>query len=104
MRDPEAPGEPDTGYAESYGCGWLFTQRVYWEGDWKLVFNGFDWDELYGLASDPFELRNLAREPDFRDKHVAMTRALWREAGRWGDDAIRYAYPPARLGEVGPHG
>jgi len=37
-----------------------YTQRVIWSREWKYVFNGHDFDELYDLRQDPHELVNLA--------------------------------------------
>ncbi len=48
-----------TGYAEYYGGRMIVTQRVVWDGRWKFVFNGFDFDELYDLEDDPLEMTNL---------------------------------------------
>jgi arylsulfatase A-like enzyme len=43
-----------------YGGEFLYTQRIAINRRWKYVFNGFDFDELYDLESDPDEMRNLA--------------------------------------------
>jgi hypothetical protein len=34
----------------------------------KLVFNGFDFDELYNLDDDPYEMRNLACDAECVDR------------------------------------
>ena len=63
-----ASGGFDTGYAEFEGTRQRWTQRIVWDdrggGRWKLVHNGFDFDELYDLTVDPHETRNLAHEPN----------------------------------------
>ena len=41
------------GFAEYYGGRYIVNQRLLWDGDWKYVHNGFDYDELYNLAVDP---------------------------------------------------
>jgi arylsulfatase A-like enzyme len=38
------------------------------DGDWKLVWNRFDLDELYHLAADPGEMVNLIEEPTCSDR------------------------------------
>ena len=35
-----------------------------WQSDWKFVFNGFDFDELYNLKDDPHGTKNLVNESD----------------------------------------
>ena len=63
LRDPVgAAARHDCAYAETSGNRFLMTQRILWQGPWKYVFNGFDYDELYDLATDPDELVNLGLE------------------------------------------
>jgi arylsulfatase A-like enzyme len=42
------------------GVELYYTQRITATKDWKYVYNGFDYDELYDLRNDPHETRNLA--------------------------------------------
>jgi arylsulfatase A-like enzyme len=42
------------------GAELYYTQRIVRDRNWKYVFNGFDYDELYDLRSDPHEMVNLA--------------------------------------------
>ena len=37
-----------------------YTQRIVMTHDYKYVYNGFDYDELYDLKQDPHEMVNLA--------------------------------------------
>ncbi|NKB65994.1 MAG: sulfatase-like hydrolase/transferase [Candidatus Latescibacteria bacterium] len=93
----------ERGYAEYNGNRWRVTQRVVWDGPWKLVLNGFDFDELYHLEQDPHETVNLAHDPAHRDRHVAMTRLAWDYIRRTGDETMaKTLYPALRLGIVGP--
>ncbi len=102
---PEDDAEWGRGYAEYYGNRWRVTQRVVWDGDWKLAVNGFDFDELYNLADDPHEMRNLAGEPAHRAKHEELMRLFWDYARRTGDTTmVSTLYPALRLGVVGPLG
>src|SRR5207302_8405877 len=85
----ESAGDPL--YGESLfgrlSCRWA-TLREWVRGDWKLI-SGVE-PELYNLATDPHEERNLARdEPDRVSK---MTDELRRALGRLapgGDTAER---------------
>jgi arylsulfatase A-like enzyme len=45
-----------------------YTQRIVMTKEWKYFYNGFDYDELYDLKSDPHEMHNLAF-PDLATKH-----------------------------------
>lgn len=42
------------------GVELYYTQRITMTKDWKYVYNGFDYDELYDLRRDPHEMHNLA--------------------------------------------
>jgi arylsulfatase A-like enzyme len=53
------------------GVELYYTQRIVMTHDWKYVYNGFDYDEMYDLRSDPHEMRNLAF-PDLAKKQAAV--------------------------------
>jgi arylsulfatase A-like enzyme len=91
------------GYAEYFGNRHRLTQRVVWDGPWKFVFNGFDFDELYNLDDDPWEMRNLAADPTYAEQVYRMTRLYWSYARETGDTPLAETlYPALRLGTVGP--
>jgi arylsulfatase A-like enzyme len=91
------------GYAEYHGSRFLLTQRIYWEDNWKFVFNGFDFDELYDLENDPNELHNLAGLEKFYDRTCHMMRGVWRHIMNSRDATlINTSYPPLRIGICGP--
>ena len=104
LRDPGATDASwDRAYAEFHGNRYLLTQRVLWDGPWKLVFNGFDYDELYDLDSDPYELTNLAARPEHRARVEAMMLLLWRRVRETGDRALAEAqYYTLRFPALGP--
>ena len=103
---PAMAGEPierSGAYAESQGTRFSLTQRIWWQGKWKFAFNGFDFDELYDLETDPGETTNLARMPEYRDTVERMMREVWREIRETGDRAIEEThYFSMRMGVVGP--
>ena len=92
-----------TSFAEYFGTRYLLTQRVLWHGGYKLVYNGFDYDELYDLEKDPFEMRNLVGDLSLRSIYEDLMARLWGELERTRDRTLLDThYPPMRLGVVGP--
>ena len=104
LRDPVgAAARHDSAYAESCGNRFLMTQRILWQGTWKFVFNGFDYDELYDLATDPDELVNLGADPRHAQRRRDMMVEIWRRARATGDQSIVDThYAPMRIAAVGP--
>ena len=51
------------------GVELYYTQRIVMTNEWKYVYNGFDYDELYDLRRDPREMVNLAF-PDLSHKRT----------------------------------
>ena len=95
--------EFETGYAEYHGTRFPLMQRVLWQGDWKFVFNGFDFDELYNLKDDPAEMRNRIEEPEQRSRIELMMAEIWRRVRDTGDRAILEShYFSMRFASVGP--
>ncbi|MFP4381861.1 MAG: sulfatase-like hydrolase/transferase, partial [Candidatus Sumerlaeia bacterium] len=102
--DPEAKdADYDIGFAEYHGGRMNVTQRIVWQGDWKYVFNGFDFDELYNLADDPYEMQNRAEEPAQQDRVKEMCKILWRTIRETGDHSVLNShYPILRVAPFGP--
>ncbi len=102
----QAPAATDTfqqGYAEYFGGRMILTQRVLWDGPWKFVFNGFDFDELYQLEEDPGELHNLAADPTHQARLQQLTQQMWQRVAATGDHSLLNShYPIMRVAPVGP--
>ena len=91
------------GFAEYYGGRMILTQRVIWNGSWKFVFNGFDFDELYNLDEDPYEMTNLAEDPTYQEQLKKMTAQMWQVANETNDHSLfNSQYPILRVASVGP--
>lgn len=91
-------------FAENHGTRFRLTQRIWWEDEWKFVFNGFDFDELYNLAEDPDELTNLAGRAEFLDRENSMMAKIWRVIEETGDRTLAEThYFSMRVGRVGPN-
>ncbi|MEZ4616167.1 MAG: DUF4976 domain-containing protein [Caldilineaceae bacterium] len=60
---------------------------MYRDRRWKLInYHGKDLFELYDLANDPWEHRDLSGDPAYRDLLVDLLRKSF--------DATVYAHPP----------
>lgn len=57
-----------------------FTQRSIMTKEFKYVYNGFDYDELYDLRNDPHEMVNLQADPAYEDIKRDLTQRMWRFA------------------------
>ena len=99
----EVPDEFRTGYAEYHGTRFPLMQRILWQDDWKFVFNGFDFDELYNLADDLSEMTNLINEPEQQSCIEALMSEVWRRVRDTNDRAILEShYFSMRFACVGP--
>lgn len=75
-------------HGDEYG---LYSQRMIRHGDHKLVYNAHDVRELYDLAADPGELRNLAYEPDSQPLRQALENRLLDAMHASGDPLAEWA-------------
>jgi arylsulfatase A-like enzyme len=94
---------PAEALAECHGQRFYYTQRILWRDNYKYVFNGFDEDELYDLAADPHELRNLAGNPAYRPALESLAGRMWEIVRQTGDSNLYQAqYGMFRFAPVGP--
>jgi choline-sulfatase len=59
LRDESPADWRDELHTQSNGNELYGIQRSVMTNKWKFVYNGYDYDELYDLESDPGEVRNL---------------------------------------------
>jgi len=85
-----APHVRDVVFAEYYGKqAWRVPIRMARTARWKYVrYLGYG-EELYDLAADPGELRNLAREPGAASDRTRLARELDAWIRRTGDQFPR---------------
>lgn len=103
LQQPAATGDFQTGFAEYFGGRLILTQRVFWDGAWKFVFNGFDFDELYNLDDDPWELNNRIDDPACAERLRSMTEQMWQIVRDTGDHSLYNShYPILRVAPYGP--
>ena len=93
----------DDVFAEFHGQRFFWTQRIIWTKRYKYVFNGFDFDELYDLETDPNELTNLAPDPSYAALCKDMATRMWTHIKAIGDDNMSDShYGTLRFAPVGP--
>lgn len=104
LRDPRAEsGSYTVGYAEYFGTRYRLTQRVLWDGPWKYCLNGFDFDEMYNLEDDPYEMNNLACAPAYEEQVKHMLTQVWRIVRDTDDHVLYNTYAPIlRAAPYGP--
>ena len=104
LKDPK--GQADqfaSGFAEYRGGRIDLTQRIVWEGPWKFVFNGFDFDELYHLDEDPGEMHNRAADPACQEQLRRLCAQMWRTVRDTGDHSLLNShYLALRVAPYGP--
>ncbi len=92
---------PDALYTQFNGVELYYSQRAVRTREWKYVYNGFDFDELYHLTDDPHCLRNLAEDPRYRPVIEDLCRRMWRK-GYEERDIDCNPYPTVSLAPFGP--
>ena len=101
FRDETPQDWRDEIHTQCNGVELYVTQRSVSTREWKYVFNGFDYDELYDLQNDPHEMKNLAADSRYDSvKHELVTR-MWTYGRRHNDMAISN-YTTVALAPWGP--
>jgi arylsulfatase A-like enzyme len=99
IRDEKAVWRKEL-FTQSNGNELYGIQRIVFDDKYKLIFNGFDYDELYDLENDPGEITNLIAEGQFGEYKTIVKsyyKKLWRFSKKSGDQCnnayINTAYP-----------
>lgn len=98
----QTPGEWRTEmFTQTNGNELYGIQRAVWNREWKYVFNGFDYDELYHIKEDPHEMYNLIGKKEYEDVVKELCRKMWMFA-RDTKDTCTCAYILVSLAPYGP--
>ena len=91
----------DAIHTQLNGVELYYTQRSVSTRDYKYVYNGFDFDELYDLRRDPHELTNLTDDPAYTDVKHDLVQRMWRFAAAERDQIFN-PYGTVALAPWGP--
>jgi len=98
FKNSEVEGWTQEFHTQFNGVELYYTQRFIQTKNYKYVFNGFDFDEMYDLTKDPYELKNVADDPDYRDIQLDLVKRMWkfscRERDIWGNAYFTVALAP----------
>ncbi|MGQ9611099.1 MAG: sulfatase-like hydrolase/transferase [bacterium] len=101
LRDEKPNNWRDEIHTQCNGVELYYTQRSVMTKDFKYVFNGFDFDELYDLRSDPYEMENLSGNPAYEEVKREMCKRMWKFSKQENDGAIN-GYITVGLAPYGP--
>jgi len=92
----------DACFTQFNGVELYYSQRSVITKDYKFVYNGFDFDELYDLRKDPHEMVNLNDDPHYQEVKRDLVRRMWEFAAREDDEIIFNSYATVALAPWGP--
>lgn len=101
LRDEPIAEWRDMLFTQTNGNELYAIQRACFNKDFKMVYNGFDYDELYDLTRDPDELTNVVDEPDYKETVRQIMKRIWQFAHATGDACIN-PYIMVRFAQYGP--
>lgn len=99
--DVKAEQWRDAVFNQCNGVEILYTQRMVRTERYKFVYNPCDFDELYDLQDDPYEMVNIADNPKHKPLVAKLYRKMWSEAAASGD-RIFNQYPSIAMAAIGP--
>lgn len=91
LRDPAADWRDDL-MCEFFGLRIAYYQRMLRWRHYKYVYNAADWDELYDLDADPYEMTNRIDDPAMRDVADECRQRLLRNVRESGDVVLGTAW------------
>ncbi len=91
----------DAVFTQTHGNEIYGIQRSVTTKEWKYVYNGFDYDELYNLKEDPDELHNLIYEEQYKGVIKEMCKRMW-EFAYEHKDVCTYQYIMVAHAPYGP--
>ena len=101
LRDEASEDWRDAIFTQTNGNELYGIQRSVMTREWKYVYNGFDYDELYNLQDDPDETKNMIDDPECSEIVRELSRRLWRFAHDHDDVCINH-YIMVALASHGP--
>ncbi len=101
LKDEKPDEWRDEIHTQCNGVELYYTQRSVMTKDFKYIFNGFDFDELYDLRSDPYEMKNLSDDPSYEEIKREMCKRMWKFAKQEEDSATN-GYITVGLAPYGP--
>jgi arylsulfatase A-like enzyme len=101
LKNEDPGGWRNAYYTQSNGNELYGIQRSVTTTHFKLVYNGFDFDELYDLRDDPDEMNNVIDRPVNAPVVKELYRKLWTFAKENDDNCIN-PYIMVGLAEYGP--
>lgn len=101
LLNKEVQNKQEEVYTQSNGNELYGIQRSVKTRQWKYVYNGFDYDELYDLTNDPDEMVNLYDK--YKDSQIVkdLSKKLWEFAYKTNDVCIN-PYIMVGLASYGP--
>jgi arylsulfatase A-like enzyme len=91
----------DAIFTQSNGNEQYGIQRSVMTDKWHLVYNGYDFDELYDMQNDPHQITNLATKPEYEPVKRELYEQLWQFAYEQQDVCIN-PYIMVGLAAYGP--
>jgi arylsulfatase A-like enzyme len=83
----------DCAYLEFHGIRFLYTQRsVIDRNNYKYIWTPGDFDELYDLNTDPGELNNVIKDPEYAGIKRSMQEKLKKCGVEFNDPVQDYIY------------